>query len=85
VDPIIGVRVNRNLSDKLFLRGVADIGGFGIESDFTWQAYLALGYRLSDKSALSIGYRGLGTDFTDGGFTYDVISHGLLIGFEHIF
>lgn len=85
VDPIIGVRVNRNLSEKMFLRGVADIGGFGIESDLTWQAYIALGYRLNEKSALSIGYRGLGTDFTDGGFTYDVVSHGLLLGYEYSF
>lgn len=85
VDPIIGVRVNRNLSEKMFMRGVADMGGFGIESDFTWQAYVALGYRLCDKAALSIGYRGLGTDFTDGGFTYDVFSHGLLLGYEYSF
>ncbi len=85
VDPIIGVRVNRNLSEKLFLRGVADIGGLGIESDLTWQAYVALGYRVSEKTALSIGYRGLGTDYTDGGFNYDVINHGLLLGLEHSF
>lgn len=85
VDPIIGMRVNRNLSEKLFVRGVADIGGLGIASDLTWQAYVALGYRLSDKSALSIGYRGLGTDYTDGAFAYDIISHGLLLGFEHSF
>jgi hypothetical protein len=85
VDPMIGVRVNRNLSEKLFLRGVADIGGFGVSSDFTWQAYVALGYRVSEKSSLSIGYRGLGTDFTDGGFTYDVVSHGLLLGYEYSF
>lgn len=85
VDPIIGVRAQRNLSEKLFLRGVADIGGFGIESDLTWQAYVALGYRLCDKSALSIGYRGLGTDFADGGFAYDVVSHGLLLGYEYSF
>ena len=85
VDPIIGVRVNRNLSEKLFLRGVADIGGFGIESDLTWQAYAALGYRLNEKSAISIGYRGLGTDYTDGPFAYDVISHGLILGYEYKF
>jgi hypothetical protein len=85
VDPIIGVRVNHNLSEKFFLRGVADIGGFGIESDLTWQAYAALGYRLNEKSAISIGYRGLGTDYTDGPFAYDVISHGLILGYEYKF
>jgi hypothetical protein len=85
VDPIIGVRAQRNLSEKLFLRGVADMGGFGIASDFTWQAYVALGYRVTEKTSLSIGYRGIGTDYTDGGFTYDVTSHGLLLGLEHSF
>lgn len=85
VDPIIGVRAQRNLTEKLFLRGVADIGGIGIESDLTWQTYVALGYRVSEKTALSIGYRGIGTDYTDGGFSYDVISHGLLLGLEHRF
>lgn len=85
VDPIIGVRAQRNLSEKMFLRGVADIGGFGVASDLTWQAYVALGYRVSEKTSVSIGYRGLGTDYTDGDFTYDVISHGLILGLEHKF
>lgn len=85
VDPIIGVRYNRNLSEKLYFRGVADIGGFGIQSDFTWQAYAALGYRLNEKSAISVGYRAIGTDYTDGGFTYDIVSHGLLLGYEYKF
>jgi hypothetical protein len=46
---------------------------------------MALGYRINENSAVSIGYRGLGTDYTDGGFTYDVISHGLLLGYEYQF
>lgn len=82
VDPIIGARFQTDLSDKWFVRAVGDIGGFGIESDFTWQAMAGFGYRVTKTGAFLLGYRGIGTDFTDGGFTYDVIAHGPVIGFE---
>lgn len=85
VDPIIGVRYHHDLTDKIFIRALADIGGFGISSDITWQAMASLGYRVTDKASLGLGYRGLGTDYTSGGTTYDVISHGLLLGLEYKF
>jgi hypothetical protein len=85
VDPIIGVRLHQDLTDKFFLRALADIGGFGVSSDITWQAMASLGYRISDKSSVGLGYRALGTDYTSGTTTYDVISHGLLLGFEYKF
>ncbi len=85
VDPIIGFRVQHNLTDKLFVRALADIGGFGISSDLTWQGMMALGYRVTDNASVGLGYRGLGTDYTSGGTTYDVISHGLLLGFDYKF
>jgi hypothetical protein len=85
VDPIIGFRVHHDLSEKFFVRGLADIGGFGIASDITWQAMLTLGYRVTDQTSLGLGYRGIGTDYTSGGTTYDVISHGLLLGLSHTF
>ena len=85
VDPIIGVRIHHDLNDKFFIRALADIGGFGVASDLTWQAMASLGYRISEHASVGLGYRGLGTDYSDGGFTYDVISHGLLLGFEYRF
>ena len=85
VDPIIGVRVHHDLTDKFFLRAVADIGGFGISSDITWQGMALLGYRVTDNASLGLGYRGIGTDYTSGTTTYDVISHGLLLGLEYRF
>lgn len=85
VDPIVGVRLHRDLTDKFFVRAVADIGGFGISSDITWQAMASLGYRVTENASLGLGYRGLGTDYTRGGTTYDVISHGLLLGLEYKF
>jgi hypothetical protein len=85
VDPIIGARFQQQLPNQFFLRTVGDIGGFGVSSDLTWQALLALGYHISDSSSVTLGYRAIGTDYEDGQFGYDVISHGLLLGFEYRF
>lgn len=82
VDPVIGARFQQELSNRFFIRALADIGGFGLSSDITWQALAALGYHISDSASVAIGYRGIGTDYEDGDFGYDVISHGLLLGFE---
>ena len=62
-----------------------DIGGFGVSSEFTWQAMAALGYRTSENSSLLLGYRAIGTDYTNDGFTYDIVAHGVALGFEYTF
>jgi hypothetical protein len=85
VDPVIGARFQQNLTEKFFFRAAGDIGGFGVSSDFTWQALAAFGYRVCDGGSLVLGYRGIGTDYTDGNFGYDVITHGVLLGFEYRF
>lgn len=85
IDPIIGVRFQQDLSDKFFFRTVADIGGFGVSSDLTWQAMAAFGYRVSEHGAVGIGYRALGTDYSHNNLTYDIVSHGLLLGYEYRF
>jgi hypothetical protein len=85
VDPVVGVRFQQELSNGFFFRALGDIGGFGISSDLTWQALAAIGYRINDSSSVALGYRGIGTDYEDGSFGYDVISHGLLLGLEYRF
>lgn len=85
VDPIIGIRFQQELSEKFFFRAVGDIGGFGIESDLTWQAMAAVGYHVSENSSVVLGYRAIGTDYTHKDLTYDVTSHGILLGFEKKF
>jgi hypothetical protein len=85
VDPIIGARFQQQLPNQFFLRAVGDIGGFGVSSDLTWQAVVALGYHIGDSASLALGYRAIGTDYEDGQFGYDVISHGILLGFEYRF
>lgn len=81
-DLIVGIRFQQELTEKWFFRAVGDIGGFGLESDLTWQAMLGLGYRVNDHSSVLLGYRAIGSDYTDKSFTYDVTSHGVLLGYE---
>lgn len=85
IDPIVGFRVHHDFTDKWFIRALADIGGFEISSDLTWQAMASLGYRITDHASVGLGYRAVYTDYTSGGTTYDVTSHGLLLGLEYRF
>jgi opacity protein-like surface antigen len=79
-DAIVGLRLQVPLSGDWSFRAVGDIGAG--DSDFTWQAMGLLVYRLSDTWNLGLGYRGLGVDYQDGGFTYDITSHGPILGAE---
>jgi opacity protein-like surface antigen len=85
VDPVVGAHFQADLSGAFFFRSVGDIGGFGIASDITWQAMAGIGWRASENGSLLAGYRAIGTDYTDGGFTYDVVAHGPILGFEYKF
>lgn len=85
VGPMIGLRLQQELSESFFLRAFGDIGGFEASSDLTWQAVASLGYRINDSASVLLGYRGIGTDFEDGRFGYDVISQRALLGFEFKF
>ncbi|MDC0325795.1 hypothetical protein OAM01_03450, partial [bacterium] len=56
VDPVVGVRKIQYLSDRWFLIGRADIGGFHVGSDLSWQVEVGGGYEFSDRFALSLQY-----------------------------
>jgi len=85
VDPIIGARFQTELPSNFFFRTVGDVGGFGVSSQFTWQAMAGLGYSFHEHGNLLLGYRALGTNYTNGGFTYDLIAHGPVLGYEFRF
>lgn len=85
VDPIIGLRGRWDLTDRLAIGFRGDIGGFGVASDLTWQAYVGMGWRMTAGSTLAIGYRGLGTDYAHNGFGTDIVTHGPLLGVQMVF
>jgi len=80
LDPWIGARGELPLSERwsLFLRG--DVGGFGVGSQFTWQALAGLGATLGQRWRLDLGYRALSIDFDDDDLEYDVLAQGPVLG-----
>jgi len=84
VDPLIGVSYSRDISKKFLIKTTADIGGFGIGSDFTWSFSILGGYRLGRTVNLWFGYRYLDIDYDTGSgakkFEYDVTMHGPILG-----
>lgn len=80
LDPIIGVRAVAQVAPRWALVGYADVGGFGLSSDLTWQAVASVNYRLSDRFSLVVGYRYYAIDYSHDGFVFDVAQYGPLIG-----
>ena len=85
VDPIIGARLQRRIFGPCFARLNGDVGGFGVASDLTWQVTAVLGIEVSRSFSTGLGYRALGTDYTNDGFKYDVVGHGPVLGAEFRF
>jgi hypothetical protein len=80
VDPIIALRGNAPLSDRWSLLGYIDVGGFGAGSDLTWQASVTANYQATDNLYLSIGWRHLYVDYSDGGTVFEGAMTGPVIG-----
>ena len=86
VDLIIGFKGNFELGKKWYLPYYFDIGGFGLDSDLTLQAYAGIGYGFCDWFSTALGYRYLYYDFgNDGRLLEDLILHGVTFGFTFNF
>jgi hypothetical protein len=91
IDPFFGFWLRGDFTEKLLYSVRADIGGFdmGDSSDLTWNLFAALGWRLSAKTSLWLGYRLLDVDYEDGSgsslFKYDVTLSGPIVGAIFVF
>jgi hypothetical protein len=85
VDPIIIGRLKLPAGKKWLFQLRADLGGFGIGSDFAWQAQADVYYRFSKLFQLGLGYRFIGMDYEKGTgndrFLYDVDTYGTALKF----
>jgi hypothetical protein len=84
-DPFLGFRSRFDLSDRIQFTLRGDIGGFGVGSDFTWNASGIVGYQLTPSLQFLTGYKALYQDFVDGGFEWDVTYHGPILGISFAF
>jgi hypothetical protein len=78
-DPYVGLGGRYNFNKAWYLTAKGDIGGFGVGSDLTWQAYGALGCQVTRSIFVEAGYRYLYTDYDHDGFLYKVTQSGVQI------
>ena len=86
-DPIVGARTIVQIDRNWSVTALGDIGGFGVGSDFTWQAAGLVGYTFDlfdeNDTTVAAGYRALGQDYATGSgrdrFEWDVIYHGPIL------
>ena len=81
VDPYLGISGRYNLTKAFYLTGRADVGGFGVGSDITVQAYGAVGCQITRSIYSELGYRVLYVDYTDdsNGYLNNTTTHGVQI------
>lgn len=94
VDPVFGLRIRHQLTphQEVSLRG--DIGGFGLGSQFTWQALGSYAYNWQLQSgsriAAFVGFRALGVNYVSpsGGinaFGINEVLYGPFVGASYRF
>ena len=90
VEPLVGARTIWGLSERWTVTLAGDIGGFGMGSDFAWDAFGLIGYRFGlfgeDNARVLAGYRALSQDYTDGSgrdkFKWDITMYGPILGLD---
>jgi hypothetical protein len=84
-DPIMGANLSLPLGKKFSFTVRGDIGGFGLGSDFTWQAFPYFGWQFAKWGSFQAGYRWLYMDYETGSgasrFKYDMLNQGPQLGF----
>jgi len=76
IDPTIGLFMHYEINDRWFVNALADVGGFGVGSDFTSQGFVSVGYMWTKSVSTAIGYRAIYTNYDKDGFVYDTTMHG---------
>jgi hypothetical protein len=89
VDPVVGIVLRTPGRHRVHATLIADVGGFGVGSDLTWQAFPSVGVNLGKHASLEGGWRFLSTDYKTGEgaerFEWDVLYQGPVVGFAFTF
>jgi hypothetical protein len=79
IDPWVGARGKIPLGGRWAIALRADVGGFGVGTQLTWQALAGLRAELGKSVRLEVGYRSISLDFEDDDLEYDALIRGPLI------
>ena len=81
IDPIVGFAASIKKTEDISFSLAGDYGGFGVNSDSTWQGYAAVNFALTRRGAFSLGYRAMMHDYLRDDFSYKILAHGPTLGF----
>ena len=79
-DPIVGFDARGQLAERWSVGLLADIGGFGVGSDFSYELLPRVSYAWNEIITLNAGYRLLSMDFESSQVEYDVRESGWIFG-----
>jgi len=80
VDPLIGGRARFDITDGWFATVLADVGGFRVGSDLTWQIFGSLGYQFDERWSVQGGWRYVAIEKTINGRDVEIDLNGPLLG-----
>lgn len=80
LDPYVGVRFLTDW-EKWALRGRADIGGFGLGSEYSYKLNGFVSYKFKETLVLSLGYQIYQPFYKEDLFEYKLANEGFLLGF----
>jgi hypothetical protein len=83
-DPILGVNFSVPFAEKFSFNVRGDVGGFGVGSDLTWQAFPYFCWQFAKWGSVQAGYRLVYNDYETGTglkrFHYDMLTLGPQLG-----
>jgi hypothetical protein len=87
-DPLVGLRLRHQFAPGLNFVASGDVGGFGVGSQFSWQALAAINYDFCVRNNViwsgMLGYKALFVDYSKGSgltrYEYDMTMHGPIFG-----
>lgn len=80
-DPLVGFEASGRISSRWSLGLLADIGGFGVGSDVSYEVWPSVSWNYNEIITLHAGYRLLSMDFKRDETEYDVTEAGWIVGF----
>ena len=87
VDPVVGARLRHHMASGSDVMLLADFGGFGVGSEFSWQLVGTYGFDVTcfgTPFRTVVGYRALAVDYSERGRhgtnALDVVEHGPVVG-----
>ena len=90
-DPVLGARWTVPINENWSFRARADVGGFGISSDFTAAIELGTLYDINENWQVDLRFKSLWVDYEEGTegtqdyFAYDTANFGPIIGITYKF